>query len=393
MKKHNEKTLFRAQGGVCAPKEFYAGATTLQMSNNAPNIGVGENVVVIYSKRYCTAACEFLRGGKRGACGVVNQKHLKMKFARGIFLNSERALWKKSDIPTIERVCFEVGKALQCPDEFVLVSTNGSASLPVSATPLVQGVKTAFARATSEEQSGVEVARVMDKDGEGYTCAYTFDLGNYTYTIGALYSKNASMSCILTTDVDISAQMLRKALATAVKDSFALMPLRELGTHSEMVCIIANGAAGNYAISQEDNDYDKFFVALESVLQAVCRGIAVQNGKRLVEFAVENAKSKQVSRAIAKALSHSISLQKAIFKKRYPFEEILGTICALKEQIDIHSISISVANETEEFIMYRYGKIIPYEPATIERILSGGAVRIALDCAAGNFCSTGYCGI
>jgi glutamate N-acetyltransferase/amino-acid N-acetyltransferase len=317
-----------------------------------------------------------------------------MKFARGIFLNGERSLWRKTDIPTVERVCFEVGKGLQCPDEFVLLVTSGSSVLPAPISPLVQGVKAAFKASAALHANGNQIARVIDSDGEGQACAYAFDLGDYPYVIGALYANHSSTACVLTTDVDISAKMLRKALSSAVKDSFSITQISEQCAQNEVVCMIANAAAGNYSISQEDCEYDKFLTALESVLQDVCQTLVTQKGrKRMVAFSVKNAQSKRISRAVVKGLTHSSVVQEALREKRYPFEELLGALCATEEKIDLCSICISVANAEEEFMLYRYGKIVPYEQSTIERILSGEELFVNVDFVSGNYSSTGYCGI
>ena len=389
----SDKRLQAIEGGVCAPLGFSASATYACLTNDSPQIRETENIALILSKCYCRAACVFLGGKAQNVCTTLNQKHLKMEYARGIFLNGEIAFSQKSDVKTIERVCFEVGKGLQVPDEEVLVVSCGKYGRRLSAQSLVDGVKKMLKTAGTTHEHAENAARAISKSGVAQTCAYEFDLGNYPYKIGALFAGETATTCVLTTDVHISTAMLDKALHTAVKDTLALLQHEGESTPNSMVCILASGAVGNYCIAQEDIEYDKFLGALERVLDQVTKRLASACGeKRVMTCVVKNTQSKRVSRAMAKGLSHAILLKERLQKSDFPLEEILGALCGADEHFQLGKMSITITSQSGEFLLYEDGRATAYEKYVAQQILGDGDITITVDCKKGNYASVAYGG-
>ena len=388
-----DKCLQYIDGGVCAPMGFTAAGMHVDLSLEKDEGYSHENVALLLSNRYCTAACEFLSGKTQGVCAAVNQKHLKMQFARGVFLNGEIAFTQKSDVKTMERVCFEVGKGLQVPDEEVLLATCGLSGKRLPLQPMADGVKAMLKVASNTQACAESAARAISKSGVAQTFACKFDLGNYPYTIGTLYAGETATTCVLTTDVSISAPMLRKALATAVKDTLALLQHEGERSPNSIVCILASGAVGNYCIAQEDNEYEKFLDALESVLHKVAYGLASDCGeKRVLTCSVENTKSKRVSRALAKSVVHGLTIKETLCKGDFPLNGILSALCAGDEPFAVEKISVTVRSKKGEFLLYDNGRALAYEKSVAEGIICGENLTIVVDCKAGNYGSVAYGG-
>lgn len=386
------KSLRSIDGGVCAPKGFVAGGVRVALSAEEGRHSK-ENVALIVSRRYCTAAFESLGGKALGACAAANKKHLQMQYARAVFLNGELALMKKADMHTVERVCFEVGKGIQIPDEEVFLVTCGKMGKSPSVGALVEGVKRSFQALIGGEDGSSCAARAISTDGVGQSLAYSFALGDYPCRIGAVFAGDTATSCALTTDAKISAEMLRKALATAVKDTFDLLQHKGENSPNDTVCILASGDAGNYCISQEDSEYEKFLFALESVLHGVCKALAQEKGtRRLLTCFVENAKSKRVSRAMAKSVVHSPLIKEDLRGGKFPLDGVLNALNGGGEPFDLSKLSVTLRSAAGEFLLYDDGSAMPYEEEVIRRIVSDGGLEICVDCKRGNYDSTAYGG-
>lgn len=387
------KNLQYVQGGVCAPKGFTANGTRIRLSAESEDAYSHENAALLLSNRYCTVACEFLSGKTQGICALVDQKHLKMQYARGVFLNGEVAFSRKVDVQTMERVCFEVGKGLQVPDEEILLLTCGTAGKRLPLQPLVDGVKRMLKTASDTPECAESAARAISKTGVAQTCAYEFDLGNYTYKIGALFAGETATTCLLTTDVSISSEMLRKALSTAVKDTLALIQHEGEQSPNSIVCILASGEVGNYCIVQEDSEYEKFLDALECVLHKVGQALASACGnRRVLTCIVENTKSKRVSRALAKGLAHGLAVKEILRQGEFPLDGILCALCSANESFALEKISVTIRSQTGEFLVYENGRALMYEKPVAKNIIDGENLMVIVDCKSGNYHSIAYGG-
>ncbi len=64
----------------------------------------------------------------------------------------------------------------------------------------------------------------------------------------------------LTTDVAISKELLQKALSTVVKDTYNMVSVDGDTSTNDTVLLLANGAAGNDELTEENEDYQTFWM-------------------------------------------------------------------------------------------------------------------------------------
>ena len=84
---------------------------------------------------------------------------------------------------------------------------------------------------------------------------------------------------------------------------------------NDMVCILANGLAGNEPITKDGPDYQQFCKALHTVTVDLCRKIAKdgEGASRLLQCTVTGAGDAQQAKTVAKAVITSSLLKAAMF--------------------------------------------------------------------------------
>ena len=95
---------------------------------------------------------------------------------------------------------------------------------------------------------------------------------------GMIHPDMATMISAITTDVNISKELLDKALKEAVAHTFNRVSVDGDTSVCDMVVILANGKAENPGILNEGTEYDTFKSALEFVCEHLSRSIA-KDGK------------------------------------------------------------------------------------------------------------------
>jgi glutamate N-acetyltransferase/amino-acid N-acetyltransferase len=125
----------------------------------------------------------------------------------------------------------------------------------------------------------------------------------------------ATMHSFITTDVDISADMLRKALKASVDKSFNMITVDGDMSTSDTVLILATGSAKNPKIIAESSHYKQFLDALEFVTIDLAKKI-VKDGEgatKLVHVIVNGARDLEAAKKAARAVAESNLVKTAIF--------------------------------------------------------------------------------
>ena len=122
---------------------------------------------------------------------------------------------------------------------------------------------------------------IMTTDTQPKQAVCTIEIGGKTVTIGAMakgsgmiHPNMATMLGFLTTDCNITATLLQKALKLAVDDSFNMISVDGDTSTNDMVSIMANGLAENALIDCENDDFSIFANALKQICIVLSKQIA-----------------------------------------------------------------------------------------------------------------------
>jgi glutamate N-acetyltransferase/amino-acid N-acetyltransferase len=166
----------------------------------------------------------------------------------------------------------------------------------------------------------------------------------------------ATTLVFLTTDVNITSEMLQKALSAETRETLNMLDLDGAPSPNDMACIMANGRAGNYIISCADTEYSKFCFVLRSVLLKICNKIIrADSEKRPFVCKVRGVKSKQIARAVAKKVIASEALKAGLQKGTVDVKAVLYAVLDFTPSVDLNNVSVQMHTLENSIAIFEKG--------------------------------------
>ena len=385
----------KIQGGVCAPVGFKANGVHCGIRKNKTK----RDLSLIVSEVRAAAACVYTQNLVKGAPILVTKKHVADGYARAIVCNSGNANTCNADGEEIAEGMSKLVEEFTCVSaQDVVVASTGVIGQPLSLDPIRDGMPS-LAEGLSEEGSDLAAQGIMTTDTVPKQIAYTFTLGGKECRIGAIGKgvgminpNMATMLIFITTDAAISPAMLQKALSADVKDSFNMVSVDGDTSTNDMVCVLANGLAGNECIEQPGKDFNAFRKALNKVTTYLCRKIAGdgEGATKLLECKVTGAKGKNAARTVAKSVIKSSLFKAAMFGADANWGRVLCAIGYSGADVDVTKVSVDFRSRAGELAVCRNGSGIPFSEEEAKKILSEKEIEILIGLGDGNGKATAW---
>ena len=382
---------------ITYPKGFTAAGVHCGIRKNRTK----NDLSLIVCEKLCDAAAVYTTNKVKGAPLYVTQEHLRDGKARAVICNSGNANTCNADgIEIAEGMCALVEKHCGIPAGDVVVASTGVIGQKLSLEPIAAGMENLVGGLGNTPENNVFAAEaIMTTDTVSKQLAYEFRLGDVTCKIGAvckgvgmLCPNMATMLMFITTDVNITPQMLQKALSSDVKDSLNMVSVDRDTSTNDTLCIMASGEAGNALIDRTDTEYKKFCRALHEVTTAMCKKIAAdgEGATKLIECTVRGAKSKQVARTVAKSVVCSNLLKAAIFGADANWGRVLCAIGYSGAAVDVNKIGVAFVSAAGKIEVCEDGRGIDFSEAAAKKILSEKEIGIEIELHDGNYSSVGW---
>ena len=373
----------KIEGGVCAPEGFKANGVHCGIRKNKTK----RDLALIVSDVRCSAACVYTQNLVKGAPITVTKRHVADGYAQAIVCNSGNAnTCNANGVEIAEGMCGLVSDKTGIPAEDVVVASTGVIGQPLSLEPIAAGMDELVKGLG--DNSLFAAQGIMTTDTVDKQIAYTFTLGGKECKIGAIGKgvgminpNMATMLIFITTDVSISPAMLQKALSADVKDSFNMVSVDGDTSTNDMVCVLANGLAGNDCIEENGKDYLIFRKALNKVTTNLCRRIAKdgEGATKLLECKVSGAKSKSAAKLIAKSIIKSSLFKAAMFGADANWGRVLCAIGYAGADADITKIDVDFKSKAGTLAVCRGRSGIPFSEKEAKKILSCDEIEILIN--------------
>lgn len=223
--------------------------------------------------------------------------------------------------------------------------------------------------------------------------AFSFFLGDdYPCVIGGICLGASRFSekqrtVILTTDVKISGDLLKKALTAVDKDTFSL--LSGGGGVNDCMCLLSSCKAENAWIEESDVEYTKFYRALLFVANELCKKLAASDGDTLLRYRVCGAGSKQVARSAVKNLTRITGMSRVISGGGLG-ALLLNSIGSVGTHMKRERLNVRLVSSAGEYQLIENGRFLPESTEWFMRIASRKEVEIVFDLGMGNFSANGW---
>lgn len=306
------------EGGVTAAKGFSAAGIHCGIRKNKTK----PDLALILSDRDCSAAGVYTKNLVKGAPIAVTKKNIADGRARAVICNSGIANTCAPDgIEKAEAMCRVAASALGLKPEDIIVASTGviGPSLPIE--PIEAGM--AELKASLKEDGSLAAATaIMTTDTVPKEAAVSFTVGGKTARIGGIskgsgmiHPNMATMLCFVTTDCAIAPAILQKAVKTAADSTFNMISVDGDTSTNDTFMVMANGAAGNAEITEENEDYNAFVEALTAVGRKLAMMMAKdgEGASRLIIYRVDGAPDLETARTVARSVSSSTLVKAAFF--------------------------------------------------------------------------------
>ena len=382
-------------GGVTAAKGFLASGVHCGIRKNRDK----KDLALIFCEAECNAAAVYTLNKVKGSPLIVTGRNLKNGKARAVIVNSGNANTCNADGELkAELMCEYIADALNIDKTDVIVASTGVIGQILPIDPIRESIPT-LVKNLSKSGSIDAAEAIMTTDLIKKELAIEFTLGGKTCFLGGIakgsgmiHPNMATMLGFLTTDVNITEDMLKLALATTVVDTFNMVSVDGDTSTNDMVSIMASGLAENKIIDTQNEDFSLFVDALNQINIALCRAIAKdgEGATKLLDCVVKNSPDKETARQIAKTVITSSLLKAAMFGADANWGRVLCAIGYAPVDIDVTKVDVEFASSVGSIAVCKNGAGLDFDEEKAKKILLEDEVNINIDLNSGSETATAW---
>ena len=354
-----------------------------------------KDVALIYSEKPCAVAGMFTTNVVKAAPVYYDMKVVENGRAQAIIANSGNANACTGEQGEIDAAAMAAaaGAVLGLKAEEVLVCSTGVIGHNMPMDRVLSGIKAAAANLSSD--GGRDAAEaILTTDVYRKEISKTVDLNGITVTIsgmakgsGMICPNMATMLCFITTDAAIDSKVLQMALKESVALSFNQISVDGDMSTNDTVLMLANGMAGNAAITPKSDSYQKFVAVLKDICFYLAKKIARdgEGATHLLEAQVIHAASEEDALKAAKSVVSSDLVKAAIFGKDANWGRIICAAGYSGAKFDQSKVDISLSSYSGEITVAKNGGGLEFDEDYALKILSEENITAIIDLKAGEF--------
>lgn len=379
--------MIQIDGGVTAAKGFEAAGVEAAVKYENR-----KDMALVYSTVPCRAAGTFTSNVVKAAPVLWDRDVVEHSpYAQAVVVNSgiANACTGRQGMDCCKAEAECLGRLLGIPENSVLVASTGVIGKQLPLDRITAGIEKLAAAKAATQEAGLDAAKaIMTTDTVHKQIAVQFQAGGVTATMGAMckgsgmiHPNMCTMLGFITTDVNISKEMLQKALSADVIDSFNMISVDGDTSTNDTLLALANGLAGNEEITGEGADYDAFCEALHYVTTYLARKMAGdgEGATCLFEAKVVGAASKEEARILARSVVCSSLSKAAIFGHDANFGRFLCALGYSGAKFDPENVDLYFRSRSGEIHIFGQGVACDYSEEEATKILSDPEVTVVAD--------------
>ena len=385
-------------GGVTAAKGFKAASTAAEIKYKGRT-----DMAMVFSEVPCVAAGTFTTNVVKAAPVRWDQDIVyNHQGARAVICNSGIANACTGEEGFV--YCRETAKAasesLGIPEDSVLVASTGVIGMQLPIDRIANGVKAMAPKLEGSREAGREAAKaIMTTDTEKKEAAVEIEIGGKTVTVGGMckgsgmiHPNMCTMLGFITSDVDISKELLQEALSEDIKDTYNMVSVDGDTSTNDTVLLLANGQAGNPKITEKNADYEEFKKALNYVNTTLAKKIAGdgEGATALFEVKVIGAATKAEAVTLSKSVVTSSLTKAAIYGHDANWGRILCALGYSGVQFDPEKVDLYFESKAGKIKIIENGVSTGYSEEEATKILSEDAVTAIADMKMGDASATAW---
>ena len=379
-------------GGITSPKGFTAGAVYVGVKSRKTQ---KPDVAVLYSETEASCAAVFTTNKFCAAPVILDREILKNGKARAIVINSGNANAATGtqgieDARTVER---EAEKLLGVGENEVFVCSTGVIGQKLPVEKVLDGVRQIIPAKLDAANGSDAAYAIMTTDTVRKESAYELELSSGTIRIGAMakgsgmiHPNMATTLAYVTTDAKCDSADLQKMLHNAIDKSFNMCTVDGDTSTNDTCCVLANGLAGNAAITEKGPDYDAFVEALRALCVELAKKMASdgEGATHLITCTVTGAGSEQSAETVAKSVIGSALTKAAIFGADANWGRVLCAMGYSGEDFNPDKVDVAFQSQAGSVQVCAKGRGLDFDEDLAKRVLTEHDVTIAITMGEGD---------
>lgn len=389
--------MININGGVTAAKGFKAAGIQAGIKNTK------KDMAMIFSETPCKAAGVFTKNIVKAAPVKWDMKILKeCETAKAVIINSgvANACTGEQGYKFCEEMAEETALKMGIDKNEVYVASTGVIGRQLPMDKIIKGIDELSVSLHEGIEAGTEAATaIMTTDTVSKEFAVKFEIDGKEVVVGGMckgsgmiHPDMCTMLGFVTTDVNISKEMLQAALSADVEDTYNMISVDGDTSTNDTVILLANGVAGNVEIKEKNENYYKFLEALNIVNEYLSKKIAGdgEGATALFEVKVVNALNKKQAVELSKAVVTSNLTKAAIFGHDANWGRILCAMGYSGAEFDPEKVDIFFESKAGKLKIVENGMATDYDETEATKILSEPEVQALLDVKLGDVTATAW---
>ena len=379
-------------GGVTAPQGFLAAGINVGVKPGSKK----KDIAIVYSVKKCNASAVYTKNKFKAPPLFVTEENLENNVAQAIVVNSGCANACTGDQGKIDalKMASVTGEVLGVDPSDVIVASTGVIGVYLPMEKIEAGIREIGGILSKDGGTDASLA-IMTTDTVRKEFAYECEIAGKNIKIGGMakgsgmiHPNMATMLGFLTTDADISKEALKDIFKDVIDDTFNMISVDGDTSTNDMVCILANGEAGNKTIEKDTLEYKKF----KDVVRKICEEMSVsivndgEGATKLLTIKVLNALTKDDARKAARSISTSNLVKTAFFGEDANWGRIITALGYSGAEIDPSKCDISLG----DMFMAKQGKAMIFNEEDALRILKEREIEITCNLNLGAECAVAW---
>lgn len=375
-------------GGVVAPKGFKSAGIRAGIKPNQTN----KDMAMVYTEKEAVVAGTFTKNKVKAAPvkwgqevvyggGNVNAVVINTGIANACTSTQGYENTKLTANKTAELLGVDINKVLICSTGVI------GKQLPMDI--ILKGVEMLVPSLKDDPQSATNASEaILTTDTHKKEIAFEFEIDGKIVHIGGMckgsgmiHPNMGTMLGIVTTDVNISKELLQSALSESVESSFNMISVDGDTSTNDTVFVLANGLAENEKIVEKNENYKIFYEMLHKVNVYLAKQIAGdgEGCTRLFEVEVLNAPTHNDAVLLSKSIITSNLTKAAVFGNDANWGRIFCAMGYSGADFDPEKTDIYIESEFGNLKIVENGLATDYDEEVATKILSGKPLRAIAD--------------
>ncbi len=375
----------KLNGSITSPKGYHA---------TGSHIGIKEckkDLALIYSEVPTKAVGVFTSNVVKASSILWNQNLIQnQNGVRAIVINSGNANACTGEVGAkhTELMATELASCLGVNKNQVLVASTGIIGVPLPIDIIVAGINNTYEKLGNtnlDANLAAEAIMTTDTHPKQISVEFTIDnkkirIGGIAKGSGMIHPNMATMLSFITTDINISRELLNKALKKSVDDSYNMISVDGDTSTNDLVILLANGLGGNSEIKEENEEYYIFKQALHHINLFLAQEI-VRDGegaKKFIAVKVTGAASKKDAKLLSKSVVTSNLVKTAFFGEDANWGRILAAMGYSGANFNPTGVSIKFHNDSHSIILIQDGTPLQFDEELALKILKENEITVEL---------------